>query len=148
MAVIAEERFTELMKEWDEVDLRQLAIDFKRLQESYNAAKDVSALIYAEFELLRKRVIPNRMEEMGLETAKYAGIGRIQIGQQLSAKQLNKAALQEWLVAQGHGSLVASTVNSSSLSAFIKAQIADGEPIPDDDIIEISTFEVASVVKA
>ncbi len=147
MAELSATHIKNLREEYANNDLKELAEAFKVLQKHYDETKAVSAEVYAQFEFLRKVILPERMDEMGLITANIKDVGRIQIGQQLSAKQLDKHALQDWLVAQGHGSLVAATVNSSSLSAFIKAQIADGEPIPDDDIIQISTYEVASVVK-
>lgn len=147
MAELSAVHIKSLKEAYADTDLKGLAVAFKVLQTRYDEAKAISAGIYAEFEFLRKQILPARMEDMGLTTANIKDVGRIQIGQQLSAKQIDKVALQKWLVEQGHGSLVAETVNSSSLSAFIKAQIADGEPIPDDDIIQISTYEVASVVK-
>jgi len=148
MAEIPLPRYNMLIEDFANADIKGLAEQFKILQARYNDAKAASALIYAEFELLRKQILPTRMDEMGISTVNIKGVGRIQISNQLSAKQIDKFALQEWLKDNGHGDIVAETVNASTLGAFIKAQIGEGEPIPDDSMVQISTYEVASVVKA
>ena len=38
----------------------------------------------------------------------------------------------EWLRANGHDALIVETINASSLSAFAKAEIAEGRELPDD----------------
>lgn len=147
MAELSQDRYTELSDIWTNMGLKDLALEFKRLQEKYAEEKAISAVTYAEFELLRKRVLPGVMEDMGMTTANIKDVGRIQIGQQVSAKQLDKQGLIDWLEANGHEGMVAETVNSSTLSSFIKEQIGLGEPIPDDDVVQFTTYEVASVVK-
>jgi hypothetical protein len=147
MAILEKERYDQLVNVWKAMGLKDLAIEFKRLQDKYNEEKAISAVTYAEFEILRKQILPQIMDDMGLSTAKVEGVGRIQVGQQVSAKQIDKQGLIDWLEANGHSAIVAETVNSSTLSSFIKAQIADGEPIPDQSIVEFTTYEVASVVK-
>ncbi len=148
MAKLTDERLSILRDTYNKFDLRDLAVEFQKIQGLYDEAKAASALIYAEFEFLRKSIIPARMEDMGLETAKFSGVGRLQLGHQVSAKQLDKAALFKWLQDFGHDALIAESVNSSTLSSFIKEQIANGEPIPSPDIVDFTAYEVASVVKA
>lgn len=135
------------MDTWKAMGLKDLALEFKRLQDKYADEKAISAYTYAEFELLRKSVLPKVMDDMGLTTANVEGVGRIQVGQQVSAKQLDKAALATWLEEQGHEGMITETINSSTLSSFIRQQIANGDPIPEPDVVEFTTFEVASVVK-
>ena len=148
MATLNEQVYNDLMEHWKQCDLRELAMEFQRLQAEYAIAKDTAALIYAEFELLRKNVLPQVMEDMGLDTAKVSGVGRIQIGQQASAKQLDKPGLLQWLADNGHDAIIAETVNASTLASFMKAQIAIGDPIPDEEIVKFTVYDVASVVKA
>ncbi len=148
MAQIEKSKYDRMIKRLEGMSIKKLAIEFKRLQDKYNKAKEKSALIYAEFEIVRKQVLPRVMDDMGFETVKIEGVGRVQIGTQVSAKQVDKEALVKWLEANGHGAMVAETVNASTLGSFIKTQIANGDPIPDSDIVDFSTYEVASVVKA
>jgi len=143
-----QERYEELVVKFGNMDMKELAVEFKELQEAHSMAKKAAAVIYAEFELIRKQIIPKRMDELGYETLKIKDVGRLQIGYQVSAKQLDKMALIEWLEAHNHPDIAAMTVNASTLGSFMKNQIADGEPIPDDSIVEFTTYEVASVVKA
>ena len=142
------ETYDALVAKWSAMGLKDLALEFQRVKQQYEDEKAISARTYAEFEVLRKQILPKAMDDMGLETAKVEGVGRIQIGVQVSAKQVDKMALMTWLEANGHSSLIAESVNSSTLSSFMKVQIAQGEPFPDDSIVDFTTFEVASVVKA
>ena len=148
MALPTDEKIQEWRDYMNGLSLKEMAEQFKLLQTEYEDAKEVAAKIYHEFDFLRKQIIPQIMDDMGLATANIKGVGRIQIGSQLSAKQLDKAGLMEWLRAEGHPDIVAETVNSSTLASFIKHQLAEGEPIPNETIVEISAYEVASVVKA
>ena len=93
-------------------------------------------------------MIPSLMEDMGLSTAKIDGVGRVQVSNQLSVKQKDLTALCEWMNRHDHGDMIKDTINSSSLSAFIKAQIAAGEEIPDEKILELNAYSVGTVVKA
>ena len=148
MANLTEERTTQLLGMWGAMGLKDLAIEFKRLKDQYDAEKAISSHTYAEFELLRKKVLPEVMDEQGFQTVKIEGVGRIQIGFQVSAKQVDKEALFQWMKENGHPDLIAEVINASTLGSFIKTQIAQGDPIPDDSIVDFSSYEVASVVKA
>ena len=147
MAELTQLEYDAALAKWQPMKIKDLAIEFKRLQDLHAAQKFTAALTMAEFDILRRQVIPKVMEDMGLDTCKVAGVGRVQVGSQLSAKQLDKEGLIEWLKANDHGHLAAETVNSSSLSSFIREQIGLGAPIPSDDVVLISTYDVASVVK-
>lgn len=148
MANLTDERAAQLLGMWGAMGLKDLAIEFKRLKEKYDDEKAISAHTYAEFELLRKKVLPETMDEQGFTTVKIEGVGRIQIGFQVSAKQLDKMALFEWMRDNGHEALIAEVINASTLGSFMKTQIAQGEPIPDSEIVDFTSYEVASVVKA
>ncbi len=148
MATLEKEEYDSLCKKWNDMGIRDLALEFKRMQNEYSVAQAASAHIYAQFEILRKKILPEFMEEMGVDTIKVTDVGRVQIGQQVSAKQLDKEALMDWLREENHDALIADTVNASTLGSFIRAQIANGDPIPPDTVVEFKAYDVASVVKA
>ena len=148
MATLKEDRRELLLQRWSHMGLKDLAIEFQKIQSMHAEEKAKAADTYAVFELLRKTHLPRLMEDMGITTAKIEGVGRIQVGQQVSAKQIDKQGLIEWLHQHNHDGLVAETINSSTLSSWMKQQIANGDPIPDPDIVDFTTYEVASVVKA
>ena len=108
------ETYDALVAKWSAMGLKDLALEFQRVKQQYEDEKAISARTYAEFEVLRKQILPKAMDDMGLETAKVEGVGRIQIGVQVSAKQVDKMALMTWLEANGHSSLIAESVNSST----------------------------------
>ena len=148
MAQLDEKEKKQLMDFWSKMTIQELAEEFVKRRNIYDTIKAQSAREYHKFDLLRTAVIPKKMEDLGLDTAVVKGVGRVQIGHNMSAKQIDKVRLMEWMEANGHGDMVSGTINSSSLAAFIRTQIAQGGEIPDDTMIDISTYEVATVVKA
>lgn len=92
--------------------------------------------LQSHFDFLRNNVIPRLMEGDNVETVTLKGIGRVHLRAELYAR-LNSGRKDEayqWLRDNGHGGLVQSTVNASSLKAAIKEQIKTmkGEAFPED----------------
>ena len=143
----SEELRKDFEAQYADMDLKELAQAFVNWKEEHQKRKEWAAKAYHEWNYIRFK-IPELMEEMGMSTAKFNGIGRVQLSHQASCKQKDFNALTEWMKKHGHEDLIKETINSSSLNAFIKAQIAAGEEIPSDDIIEFKPYTVGSVVKA
>lgn len=59
----------------------------------------------------------------------------------------NKGALWEWLREHDAEALITETVNSSTLAAFVRQQMAAGDSYP-VDLCDISTYSTASLRKA
>ena len=72
------------------------------------------------------------MEAQELDGLKVEGIGRVHLQSDVRAsiKADNKAAAYEWLGDNGHGGLITETVNASSLKAFCKDKMKNGEELP------------------
>jgi hypothetical protein len=59
----------------------------------------------------------------------------------------NKLALWEWLREHDAADIITETVNSSTLAAYVRGQMKEGEPYP-AELLEISAYDVASLRKA
>jgi len=148
MADLTDERVAQLLSQWGAMGLKDLAVEFKQLKERWVAEKAISTQTNSEFELLSRMVIPKAMEEQGLTKFTADGIGTLRVDNKVSVSQLDKEALFKWLKENGHPDIIKGSVNASTLTSFVKAQVAQGEPIPDLDVIKISSYDVAVITKA
>lgn len=106
------------------------------------------APLQAEHDALKYGIIPEKMEEMGVTTLSVIGLGRVTVSETTSAKTIKerKAELWAWLKDNGYAELITETVNSSTLAAFVREQLAEGADLP-YDCLEITMRCVASITK-
>lgn len=99
--------------------------------------------------LLADRLIPDAFEREALQTLTTRDGDRATITQKLYASVLaaKREEAYKWLRANGHEALVQETINSSSLTVFAKAELAEGRELP-DDIFSIFTKPALSFTKA
>ena len=102
-----------------------------------------------EYDELRIQIIPERMEEQGVQNITLKGVGRLSCTGDLRVSVLaaNRVDLHDWMRGNDHAELVTNTINSSTLKAWVKEQIREGEEYP-IDLIAISPFMRASITKA
>lgn len=123
---------------------------FVSLKEEIGAAEDVTKELKHTFDTLRLRVIPEKLDEMGLDNVKITGVGRVSITADAYCSVVadQKFRLYDWLRDNDHEDLIQDNVNSGTLKAFIKEQIKAGNDVPDDTIINFIPYDRASVTKA
>ena len=129
------------------MDIRELAKQLNKLTIQHEKKKLAAAAVWKEIEYLKYVLLPEKMDALGTTNMKLPGIGRVQISFQTSTKQVDKIALKQWLRDNGHEALIQESINSSTLNSFMRAQVANGEPIPDDSVVIFKSYEVASVIK-
>ncbi len=54
----------------------------------------------------------------------------------------------DWFRGHDLDDMIQEVINASTLKAFIREQIREGNEIPGDDLIEFSTYTVATITKA
>ena len=130
-------------------ELKELAQHMVELRDQIDALRSETTDLQKEYDQLRKVTIPELMESMGIENVKIEGVGRLSLRQEAycSVRANMKDALLRWLDDHGHNELVSETVNSSTLKAWVKAQLAEGLEIPPDEIINFDPFEMATITK-
>lgn len=134
------------IKERSIVEIAHLQKRFQNLDER---AKGIKARFYKVFDFIRCAVIPDRMEEEGIDgSMKITGLGRLGLTSDVSATipASNKAEAYEWLGDHGHGDLIQQTVNAGSLKALAKSKLRDNDPLP-DNLFKVTPFSRASITK-
>lgn len=129
--------------------VKELAYNLKMVKEVLEMADDLKKALELYHQHIAINVVPERMDDEGIETSRFAGIGRLQVKADIRCSVLkeNRENLQQWMKDNGHGSLVAESINASTLKAWVKEQKEKDKEIP-EDYIKVEPFSKASVVKA
>lgn len=76
--------------------------------------------------------VPDKMNDAGVTTITVEGVGRVSLSTRVSCSMLDKEVGMDWLKSNGHGDLIQPTVNSSTLGAFAKSLMAEGQELPEE----------------
>lgn len=128
--------------------LKALVERMKQLQDWVAETEEAVKKVKEELDGLRLIRIPKEMERLELRSTTFEGLGRVQLAADLycSVKAGCKDQVNQWLTDQGLDDMIIPTVNSSSLKALVRRQIADGVEIP--EFLNVTPFTRASIVKA
>ena len=133
---------------YENMTLEAMAHEMKEVRERLDNTKAESSELQKQWDDLRKVHIPNKLEELGIESARITGVGTVseRTDAYCSVPAANRQALYEWLEAHDHGDLITDTVNSSTLKAFMKEQIMLGHEVP-DDIVNFNPYTYVAITK-
>lgn len=137
---------TKIAAEFEGLQIAELA----KLMDKAGAYKDrmkkEAVMAQLRWDVIRKIVIPNKLDEMGMDSAKIKGVGTV--SKRADAYCNVKAGCQEdlmnWLRDNGYADLIRPNVNSSSLKAFIKELFNEGKEIP-SDIVNFTPFTYVAI---
>ena len=126
-----------------------IAFALKDEKIKHETAKALTTALQKRMDVLSLTVLPELLEEQGIESMVVAGLGRVQVTADIRCSVLadNRVKLEKWLTDNGHESLIGSTVNASTLKAFIKEMIKNKESWP-TDIVKVEPYYRTSIVKA
>tara|TARA_R110000744_G_scaffold352095_1_gene458128 strand:+ start:9468 stop:10145 length:678 start_codon:yes stop_codon:yes gene_type:complete len=112
-------------EKYDSMKVKDLAAELKRLKETAEAIGKLAKIYGAEYKFLSESVLPEVMDEQGIQTMKIEGVGRLQLASDIQCSVLatNRDLLKEWLVKNGHASMVSETISAPTLKAFIREQM-------------------------
>ena len=131
----------------------QLVAMMLELQSQHAQAKVEAARAWDHVCMLTRTIIPERMDNDQIQNITVilpdGTKKQLLCMDKVSVKTPpdNKGALWEWLRQHDAGEIITETVNSSTLAAFVREQMSQGEEYP-VDICEISTYSTASLRKA
>jgi len=127
---------------------KELALEMYSLQGQINNLQKEKAALQKSFDLLRHKIVPDKLEEEDMQNITIKGIGRLGASPQLRVSVLagNREKLQSWMCENGFEDLVQGTINSSTLKAWVKEQMEAGNEVP-DDLIKIDPFMQATLTK-
>lgn len=102
----------------------------------------------AAHDVLRLELIPERMEEEGIENVRIEDLGRLGLTADMyvSVKEGQRDSLIKWLEKHRLGDLVQETINSSTLKSFVARRMKEGKEIP-SDYLNVTPFTRASITK-
>lgn len=131
----------------DSATLEALVSKMMDLQDNKESLEGMLKQVNAELDDVRKRRLPEKMQELGLIDAtghgafthsSGAGVSlRVQVW--ASIAKTDEAGnptdayvngVYKWLEDNGHGSLIKHSVHAQTFSAFVRERIEDGEPLP------------------
>lgn len=131
----------------------QLVAMMLELQDQHAQMKSQTARAWDAVCMLTRTIIPERMDADQIQNITVilpdGSKKQMLVLSQVSVKTPpeNKLALWEWLRGHDAAELITETVNSSTLSAYVREQMREGEAYP-SDLLEISTYDTASLRKA
>lgn len=137
-----------LQAERSELDLEQAARLMQEIRHKLDFLRAASAEVSKAYDYFRIVAVPDLMDEVGITTVTYEGLGRVTLTSDLHASI--PASVREksfaWLEENGYGDLIKDTINSSTLKAFCKRRIKEGEDLP-ENFFKVTPFSRASVTK-
>lgn len=137
---------------------KDLAARMVELAHAKKLAEMEVSRIGAEFDVIRLRVVPNRMADEGIKGLRIEGVGRLGLTSDAYCNLIPgaKEGLFNWMREHEYGDLIKEEVNPSSLKSLVKSihadhlaletefnPAADAEPDPEadkDEFEQISEF--------
>jgi len=137
------------MKDFEEMNLKELAETMARTREMLDEAKAGSTVLQKQWDALRKKYLPEKMEAMGIESVRIEGVGTVSERHDAycTTPAKNKALLMDWLEEHGHADLISETVNASTLKAFMKEQMLAGNAMPPEGVVNWSPYTYVAITK-
>jgi hypothetical protein len=119
------------------------------LQDDKQKLEDKRKDLNKAIDELRYYIIPSIMEDMEIDKVTYTGLGTVYLTPDLHASILasNKEQAFKWLTKHGHGDLYTMTIHPSTLKAFVKEQMQEGNQLP-FEIFNITPFTKAVIRKS
>ena len=138
------EEYIKMFENNDIVELANKLRGLKDLKEAQEAdLKDTNMAI----EAITKVLLPQKMDEQGIQNVKIDGVGRVSLRGEVYASILaeNRELAYDWLRNTGRAALITNTVNPSTLKACAKEWLKNGEEIP--EFIKITPATVATLTR-
>ena len=131
----------------------ELVASMLQLQQEHADMKRRTAEAWDAVCMLTRTIIPERMDNDQIQNITVilpdGSKKQLLVIDQVSVKTPpeNKGALWEWLREHDAEALITETVNSSTLAAFVRQQMAAGDEYP-VDLCNVSSYSTASLRKA
>lgn len=134
---------------WKGKPLREQVARMHDLQKTKAAYEEELKEVNLELDVLRMGTIPEKMEDEGVERISFEGIGRVSLTADMfvATPAAKKGELYKWLDDHGFSDLIQSTVNASTLKAWVKGRMKAGEQFP-EECIRVTPFTRATITKS
>lgn len=135
-------------QDYSPVELKELINFMSQIKGALAMVSSAKSVLEKTHDLLRKNIVPNRMQEKDIKSITIDGIGKVTLTSDMYANipAANKEAAHQWLGDNGHQDMVRPTVNAASLKALAKEMILRSTPLP-EDIFNVTPYSRASIKK-
>lgn len=135
--------------EFDEMSVSELAAALRGLKNRLEEITALKSKIQKAHDFLSIDVLPDRMDEEGIQTLKIKDVGRLQMSSDIrcAVPAANRDDVKDWLNNNGHGSMVSETINASTLKAFVREMMKENKEWP-SHLLKVTPYSRATVVKA
>lgn len=126
----------------------QLAREMKKLLTEKENLTFAAHICQKRLDEIRLTELPEAMDNAGFEKMTIADVGTVYIRADLFASipAAVKEEARAWLVDNGHGDLISTTINGSTFRAWCKEQIKMGEQLP-DNLFKVTPYTMAVITK-
>lgn len=153
LGTASEETGDDPLSNMDGDDLEGIVSEMIALRETKEGLEEALKQATAAYDDVRKRRLPEKMQELGLVGPDGKGGFTHSTGAKIHlrvevwayVKKEYQDETYTWLKENGHGDLIKETVHPQTLRAFAKDRIQDGEPLPPG--ITTSMETIAVIVK-
>lgn len=118
------------------------------IKNHYEEAKKQITRVYHVMDSIDKHVLPEALEAHGTDIVRIPDLGRsFSVRKMMSASMLDKDQAIEWLRSHGAADLVQETVNSGTLSSYIRNLVLEEGIDPPEELFKVSTYNKTSATK-
>lgn len=100
----------------------------------------------AAYDTLRFTVVPKLMDTEGIPSVTVAGVGRVNLQDDVQVKVTDQGKLRDWLVENEFEDMIKPTVNAATLSAFVRRRLKEALDLP--EAIDVKPIVRAVITRA
>lgn len=128
----------------DRLTVTNYALKMKDLKERIDYFRSQATDLQKEYDEIRFKLLPDAMEEEGLESLRITGVGTVYLTDDINVSLKDKEGAYKWLEDHGFGDIIKPYVFPQTIKAFTKEQINEGNELP-EDLFKISPFTRAAI---
>ena len=121
------------------MDIKELVTLVRQMDQLKRRIDDLDSkkkALQKDYDRIRNQTLPDMMDDSELSSVPVKGLGQAIIFPMFSVKTTDRYSLHKWLQDNDHGDLIVPTVNSSTLTSFIKEQVKEGNI----ELADVATF--------
>ena len=131
-----------------ELTLDELAKVYVEVKSLHAALDQIVKSWYHFKEYFNKRLLPEKLEDMGLDKASIPSIGyTVYPLHKYSASMKDRDAGMDWLRSHEGKDLIKETVNAQTLTSFLRSRMEDEGIDPPDDLFNFNSYTITGMTK-
>lgn len=123
------------------VDLSQ---KMSELKHQIDALADEKKDLQKQYDLIRFTLLPDAMEDEGVENIRVKGIGTVYLTDDINVSLVDKEQAYDWLGEHGFGDIIKPYVFPQTVKAFVKEQLSEGNDLP-EGLFKVTPFTRAAI---